>query len=182
MSRLITSNPLYGCTADPGAATTEPVSRPEPGAAPLLWYRDTKPRFYRPYLIRVVKRDDTSMEFVFLNGSTGADLALSRPTYEIAYHDGRYAHSALPSTAQKVQPGSTRSCGLLFISDLYMQELPQADRDAIVMSVPDEEKWPPSAGKLSGLSTRLRAKLESRLPEQEEADIVSLLELLELVA
>ncbi len=182
MSRLISSNPLHACTVDPGAATTEAVSRPEPGSPPLLWYLDTKPRFYRPYLIRVVKRDDSLMEFVFLDSSTGADLAMSRSTYEIAYHDGRYAYSALPSTAQKVQPGSARSCGLLFISDLYMQRLPQADRDAILISGYEEKKWPASAGKLSGLSTRLRAKLASRLPEQEEADIVSLLELLELVA
>ncbi len=181
MSRSRIPN-LHACTEDPGAATTEAVSRPKSGDNPLRWYLDTKPRFYRPYLIRVLERDDTSMEFVFLDSSTGVDLALSRPIYKIAYHDGRYAYSALPSTAQKVQPGSARSCGLLFISDLYMQDLPKSDRDAIVASGDDDDdKWPPSRGKLSGLSTRLRATLDSRLSAQEEADVLSLLELLELV-
>src|SRR5215475_5334074 len=105
---------LHASTEDPIAATTEPVSQPKPGDEPLRWYLHTQPRFYRPYLIRVLKRDDTSMELVFLDGTTGADLALSRPSYQIAYQDGRYAYSALPSTAQKVQPGSAKTCGLLF--------------------------------------------------------------------
>lgn len=112
--------------------------------------------------------------FVFLDGTTGADLVLSRPTYEIAYHDGRYAYSALPSTAHKVQPGSTRCCGLLLISELYMQGLPQADRDAITTSGSDEQKWPYAAGKVTELRTRLRTKLGGRLP--------SMLDLLQRVA
>ena len=149
---------LHASTADPGAASTEPVPRPRPGSHPLLWYQDTKPRFYRPYLVRVLERDDTSMEFVFLDGRTGADLALSRRSYEIAYHDGRYAHSALPSTAPKAQPGSPRSCGLLFISDLYIQSLPRADADALLVSGNDDDKWPRSAGKHSPPSTRPEAK------------------------
>ncbi|HWU87906.1 MAG TPA: hypothetical protein VN253_11555 [Kofleriaceae bacterium] len=88
------------------------------------------------------------IEFVFLDGNTGDDLALSRPSYKIAYHDGRYAYSALPSTAQKVQPGP-RSCGLLFISDLYIQGLAQPDQDALLVSNPDDDKWPRSAGRVA---------------------------------
>jgi hypothetical protein len=86
------------------------------------------------------------MEFVFLDGNTGADLELSRPSYEIAYHDGRYAYSALPSTAPKVQPGSARSCGLLFMTDLYIQALPRTDRSTLLALVNDDDKWPRSAG------------------------------------
>lgn len=145
LSRNLSS--LHASTVDPGAASTEPVAQPKPGSNPLLWYQDTKPRFYRPYLIRVLKRDDTSMEFVFLDGRTGAELALSRRSYEIAYHDGRYAYSALPSTAQKVQPGSARSCGLLFISDLYIQNLPRTDGAALFAPGNEDDKWPRSAGK-----------------------------------
>ena len=137
---------LHASTTDPGAASTAPVTRPKPGGSPLRWYQDAKPRFYRPYLIRVLRRDDTAMEFVFLDGRTGDDLALSKQSYQIAYHDGRYAHSALPSTAQKVQPGSARSCGLLFMSDLYIQGLPQADA-ALISSGNADDKWPRSAGR-----------------------------------
>ncbi|HWO25657.1 MAG TPA: hypothetical protein VNO30_43260 [Kofleriaceae bacterium] len=145
---------LHASTLDPGAASTEPVTRPKPGGALLRWYQDAKPRFYRPYLIRVLRRDDTSMEFVFLDGRTGEDLALSKRSYQISYHDGRYAHSALPSTAQKVQPGSARSCGLLFMSDLYIQSLPQADGAALLSSGNDDDKWPRSAGREAPPSPR----------------------------
>ena len=144
---------LTDSTDDPGAASTNAVSRPKPGDAPLLWYRDTKPRFYRPYLIRVVKRDDTMMEFVFLDARTGKDLALSRPMFQISYHDGRYAHSALPSTAHKVKTGSAQSCGLLFISDLYMQGIPRADRDAVLLAGGGNGKWPWTEGKLAELKS-----------------------------
>lgn len=145
-SRLSTS--LHTSTEDPGAATTDPVARPRPGDEPLRWFLDTKPRFYRPYLIRVLERDDTMMEFVFLNASSGDDLTLSQQSYRIAYHDGRYAYSGLPSTAPKVQPGSSRTCGLLFISDLYMQELPQADLESIIADNYDQ-KYPRSKGLLT---------------------------------
>jgi hypothetical protein len=146
LAQAALTDTLYTCTDDPGAASTNAVTRPETGDLPLQWYRDTKPRFYRPYLIRVVKLDDSSMEFVFLNARDGVDLALSQPTYEIAHHDGRYAYSALPSTAPKVIPGSTQSCGLLFISDLYMQNLPQADRSLVLLTGNGEGKYPPGAG------------------------------------
>jgi hypothetical protein len=148
---------LHASTGDPGAAHTKPVSRPKPGSQPLLWWQDAKPRFYRPYLVRVLRRDDTSMEFVFLDSRTGDDLALSQQSYELAYHDGRYAHSALPSTAQMVQPGSARSCGLLFLSDLYIQSLPQADGAALMISGNDDDKWPRSAGRLAPPSPRPKA-------------------------
>src|SRR6185436_1312197 len=151
-----TLSSLHASTDDPTAATTESVSQPNPGDKPLLWYHDTKPRFYRPYLVRVLKRDETTMELVFLDGGTGADLAMSRPSYQIAYHDGRYAYSALPSTAQKVQPGSTRTCGLLFISDLYIQDLPPADQDALLASSNNNDKWPRSAGRFSPPSRGVR--------------------------
>jgi len=173
---------LFSSTEDPGAASTSPVARPQPGAAPLQWYRDTKPRFYRPYLIRVVNRNDAMMELVFLNARTGADLALSKPAYEIAYHDGRYAYSALPSTAPKVKPGTAQSCGLLFMSDLYMQELPEEDREAILGAGNGEGKYPYSAGKFSELISRLHAELGGRLSPQEEADIAQMVELLKSVA
>jgi hypothetical protein len=139
---------LHNGTDDPGAATTVPMPRPRSGENPMLWYRDTKPRFYRPYLIRVLKRTDTVLDFVFLDGATGEDLELSKRSYQISYHDGRYSYSALPSTAPKVEPGSPRSCGLLFISDLYMQGLVRADRESIVVAGDDDDKWPRSAGKL----------------------------------
>jgi hypothetical protein len=154
-------------------AITAPVPRPKPGDDPLLWYLDTKPRFYRPYLIRVLNRDDTSMEFVFLDGSTGEDLALSKESYQIAYHDGRYAYSALPSTAQNVRLGSTRSCGLLFISDLYMQSLARDDRDVIIESITEDNKWPRSLGKLARPTTRRRTALKDDHSAQEPAHKVS---------
>jgi hypothetical protein len=153
---------LHAATEDPTVANTNAVSRPKAGDEALLWYRDTKPRFYRPYLIRVVQLDDTAMEFVFLDNNTGADLALSRPTHKIAYHDGRYAYSALPSTAPKVRPGSSKSCGLLFISDLYMQQLPRADQALIAASGNDDEKWPLSAGKFSAPPPRPRRRTRRR--------------------
>jgi hypothetical protein len=173
---------LLACTEDPGAACTDAVPRPKPGDGPLRWYRDTKPRFYRPYLIRVVKRTDNMMVFVFLNSTTGADLALSKPTYEIAYHDGRYAYSALPSTAHRAEPGSARSCGLLFMSDLYMESLPESDRLAIAAVGDDEHKWPLSASKYTGLITRLQTELSGRLSSQDESDLASMLQLLQRVA
>lgn len=153
---------LHAATEDPTVANTNAVPQPKTGDKPLLWYRDTKPRFYRPYLIRVVQCDDTSMEFVFLDNNTGDNLSLSRRTYKISYHDSRYAYSGLPSTAPKVRPGSARSCGLLFISDLYMQELPQADRTAIAASGNDDEKWPLSAGKFSEPPPRPRPRSRRR--------------------
>jgi hypothetical protein len=159
-----TPGALHASTEDPGAATTDPVARPKPGERPVRWYRDTKPRFYRPYLIRVLRRDDTSMEFVFLDGNTGADLALSRPSYEIAYHDGRYAYSALPSTAPKVQPGSGRSCGLLFMTDLYIQALPRADRTTLLTLINDDDKWPRSAGTQLRPRTDLLAQAVATAP------------------
>lgn len=137
---------LHGSTDNPAEAVTEPVARPEHGSAPLRWYRDTKPRFYRPYLIRVLDRDDTTIKFVFLDSYTGLDMTLSHPEYKIAYHDGRYAYSGLPSTAPRVQPGSARSCGLLFMSDLYLQTLSQRDQDAIAAVNHDDQKWPRAAG------------------------------------
>jgi hypothetical protein len=146
LTQAALTDTLYTGTDDPGTATTHAVTRPETGDYPLQWYRDTKPRFYRPYMIRVVTRDDSTMEFVFLDARGGADLVLSQSTYKIAYHDGRYAYSALPSTAPRVNAGSTQSCGLLFISDLYMQDLPQADRSLILLTGNGEGKYPPSAG------------------------------------
>jgi hypothetical protein len=173
---------LYSCTEDPGAASTNAMSRPQPGDPPLQWYRDTKPRFYRPYLIRVVNRNDTMMELAFLNAVTGEDLALSKPTFEIAYHDARYAYSALPSTAPKVRPGTAQSCGLLFMSDLYMQALPESDQETILATGNGEGKWPYSAGRFSELITRLHTELGGRLSAQEEADVASMVELLKSVA
>lgn len=148
MQFAMLSTSLHVSTDDPGAATMAPVARPKPGDKPLQWFLDTKPRFYRPYLIRVLERDDTTMKFVFLSASAGDDLTLSQQSYQIAYHDGRYAYSGLPSTAPQVQPGSSRTCGLLFISDLYMQELPQADLASIIGDHNDE-KWPRSKGRLT---------------------------------
>ncbi|HWO17551.1 MAG TPA: hypothetical protein VNO30_02205 [Kofleriaceae bacterium] len=176
------TNHLYSPTEDPGAASTNPVARPQPGSAPMQWYRGTKPRFYRPYLIRVVNRTDTMMEFVFLHARTGADLKLSKPTFEIAYHDGRYAYSALPSTAPKARPGTAQSCGLLFMSDLYIQELPEADRAALRGTGNGEGKYPYSAGQYAELVTRLHAEVGGRLSAEDEADVASLLELLKSVA
>ena len=108
------------------------------------------------------------MEFVFLNGLTGADLVLSRPSCEIAYHDGRHAHSALPSTAHEVEPGSPRSCGLLFLSDLYIQGLPQADQDLIAVSGGNEENWPRSLGRLPRPSTQPEPELEDDPLERDD--------------
>lgn len=169
-------------TDDPGAATTGAVARPKPGAPPIRWYRDTKPRFYRPYLVRVVASDDTTMEIVFLNSRTGEDLELSRPSFRIAHHDGRYAHSALPSTAQKARPGTEQDCGLLFISDLYMEGLTSSDRATLIDSGTDGHKWPPSAGVLSELITRLHTRIGPAASAQDEADLASLVELLRSVA
>jgi hypothetical protein len=173
---------LYSPTEDPGAASTNAVARPQPGAPPLQWYRDTKPRFYRPYLVRVVNRNDTMMELVFLNARTGEDLALSKPAFEIAYHDGRYSYSALPATAPKVRPGTAQSCGLLFLSDLFMQTLPKSDREEIMLAGNGENKYPHGAGKFAELVTRLHAELGGRLSPQEEADLAQMVELLKSVA
>jgi hypothetical protein len=173
---------LQASTDDPGAASTSAVARPRPGDHPLQWYRDTKPRFYRPYMIRVIAMDDTTMEFVFLHGRTGEDLTLSRARYKIAYHDGRYAYSALPSTAHKARPGTAHSCGLLFISDLYMESLPQADRTSLIGTGTGEGKWPASAGRFSELITRLHTKLGGLGSAQDDADLAALLELLKSVA
>ena len=173
---------LYGITDAPGAASTDPVARPTADGHPLMWYRDTKPRFYRPYLIRVLKKDDTTMEFVFLHSRTGEDLALSSPSYRIAYHDGRYAYSALPSTAPEVEPSSAKSCGLLFMSDRYIQSLPQEDQTALLDSGGGDGKWPYSAGGAAELITRLHKKLGRNLSAKDRADIASVLELLKSVA
>lgn len=178
----ISTGCLYSDTEDPGTASTAAVARPQPGEPPLRWYRDTKPRFYRPYLVRVVNRNDTMMEFVFLNARTGADLALVKPTFEIAYHDGRYSYSALPATAPKVRPGTAQSCGLLFLSDLYMQSLPETDRATILGSGNGGSKFPYSAGKFSDLISRLHAELGGRLSPQEEADLAQMVALLKSVA
>lgn len=177
----ISTGSLYSLTEDPGAANTNPVARPKPGDAPLRWYRNTKPRFYRPYLVRVVNRNDTMMEFVFLNAGTGADMALSKPTFEVAYHDGRYSYSALPATAPKVQPGTAKSCGLLFLSDDYMQSLPDLDRKSLIGTGNGENKYPIGAGKFSELIPRLHAELSGRLSPQEEADLSQMIELLKAV-
>jgi len=173
---------LQGSTDDPGAASTNAVARPKPGDPPQRWYRDTKPRFYRPYLIRVLAMDDTTMEFVFLHGRSGEDLALSKQSFRIAYHDGRYAYSSLPSTAQKARPGTEKSCGLLFISDLYMEDLPQSDRLTLTNAGGGEGKWPASAGRYSELITRLHTKLGDRASAQDQADLAALVELLQSVA
>ena len=173
---------LQTSTDDPGAASTSAVARPQPGGAPIRWYRDTKPRFYRPYMVRVLAMDDTMMEFVFLHGRTGADLELSMKSCRISYHDGRYAYSALPSTAQKARPGTERDCGILFISDLYMESLPQADRATLATSFTGEGKWPYSAGKLSELVDRLHTSLGQNASAQDQADLAALVELLKSVA
>lgn len=173
---------LHAVTDDPGAASTTAVARPKPGDAPLRWYRDTKPRFYRPYMVQVLSIDETTMEFVFLHSQTGTDLALSQERYKIAYHDGRYAYDALPSTAQKARPGTAQSCGLLFLSDLYMQGLPRADREALTLVGAGDSKWPYSAGRYAELVTRLHTELGGHLSAEDEADVASLLELLKSVA
>jgi hypothetical protein len=173
---------LLASTDDPGAATTNAVARPKPGTHPLRWYRDTKPRFYRPYMVRVLALDDSMMELVFLHGRTGEDLALSKPSFRIAYHDGRYAHSALPSTAQKARPGTEQDCGLLFISDLYMESLTQSDRTTLVDTGGGEGKWPPSAGKFSELIERLHGQLGANASTQDAAELAALVELLKSVA
>lgn len=183
---------LYTSTDDPGAASTGAVVRPQPGAPPIRWYRDTKPRFYRPYLIRVLWLDDTTMHFVFLNSQTGADLPMPPsvgPHYKIAYHDGRYAYSALPSTAQDARPGNeqSRSCGLLFISDLYMEKhVPQSVRTmlttprtatsttALAGRSPGDSKWPYSAGTSSEPSTPLHAEPGVRPSPQAATDLAQL--------
>jgi hypothetical protein len=179
---VMAATSLYGFTDDPGAASTDPVARPTADGHPLLWYRDTKPRFYRPYLIRVLKKEDTTMEFVFLHSRTGADLALSSPSYRIAYHDGRHAYSALPSTAPEVEPGSEKSSGLLFMSDLYIQSLPQEDQTALIDSGGGDGKWPNSLGGAAELVTRLHKQLGGHLSARDHADIASVLELLQKVA
>jgi hypothetical protein len=173
---------LQTSTDDPGAASTSAVARPRPGDAPIRWYRDAKPRFYRPYMVRVIAMDDTMMEFVFLHGHTGDDLGLSMQSCRISYHDGRYAYSALPSTAQKARPGTERDCGILFISDLYMESLPQADRATLAGANTGEGKWPYSAGKLSELVDRLHTSLGANASEQDQADLAALVELLKSVA
>lgn len=196
MMALSNLSSLYISTDDPGAASTDAVVRPQPGAPPLRWYRDTKPRFYRPYLIRVVWLDDTTMHFVFLNSQTGADLPVPPPPaphYVIEYHDGRYAYSALPSTAQYARPGNaqSRSCGLLFISDLYMEkDVPQSVRTmlatlrttALAGKPPGDGKWPYSAGTSSEPSTPLHAEPGVRPSPQAAADLAQLVEPLKSVA
>ena len=169
-------------TDDPGAASTTAVTRPKASDSPVRWYRDTKPRFYRPYLVRVIAIDDTTMDFVFLHGRTGEDLGLSQKSYRIAYHDGRYAYSALPSTAQKARPGTERDCGLLFISDQYMEGLAQNDRTTLIGSETGGGKWPPSAGKFSELIERLHGQLGGSASAQDTEDLAALVELLKSVA
>lgn len=186
---------LYIMTDDPGAASTDAVVRPQPGAPPLRWYRDAKPRFYRPYLIRVLWLDDTTMHFVFLNSQTGVDLPIPPSVgahYKIAYHDGRYAYSALPSTAQYARPGNeqSRSCGLLFISDLYMEKhVPQSVRTMLTTlrtaprtaTLADKSlgdgKWPYSAGTSSEPSTPQHAEPGVHPSPQAAADLAQLAEL-----
>jgi len=179
---LTHNSSLQASTEDPGAATTTAVARPRPGDSPMRWYRDTKPRFYRPYMIRVLAMDDSMMEFVFLHGHTGEDLALSQESFRIAYHDGRYAHSALPSTAQKARPGTERDCGMLFISDQYMESIAQSDRTTLVAAGGGEGKWPPSAGKFSELIERLHGQLGGSASAQDTEDLAALVELLKSVA
>ena len=169
-------------TDDPGASSTAAVARPQPGRAPIQWYRDTKPRFYRPYLVRVLAMDEAMMEFAFLHGRTGQDLELSKTSFQIAYHDGRYAYSALPSTAHKARPGTEQDCGLLFISDLYMDGIAQSDRTLLADAGTGEGKWPYSAGKFSELLTRLHTRLGGSASAKDDADLASLVELLKSVA
>jgi len=173
---------LHISTDDPGAATTTAVARPKPGDPPLRWYRGTKPRFYRPYLIRVLALDDTMMEFVFLHGRDGEDLELSKQRFQIAYHDGRYAYSALPSTAHKARPGTEQDCGFLFISDLYMESLPKSDLTTLAKADNRDGKWPQSAGRYADLIERLHGQLGGSASAQDTEDLAALVELLKSVA
>jgi hypothetical protein len=133
-------------------------------------------------MIRVLEMDDSMMELVFLHGRTGEDLELSKPSFRIAYHDGRYAYSALPSTAQKARPGTAQDCGFLFISDIYMESLTKDDRTMLAAAGGGEHKYPPSLGKFSELIERLHGQLGDGASAQDAADLAALVELLKSVA
>lgn len=142
---LVGRGPLCVGTDDLGQAMTEPGPRPLPGQ-PHYWYRRAKPRFYRPYLVRVIERDDDVMRFVFLDALTGQDLALSELVHRVAYHDARYAYGGLPSTAPRVIAGTGADCGMLLLSDEYLERFPAADREALATAGPGSDKWPRSLG------------------------------------
>lgn len=133
-------------------------------------------------MIRVLAMDDSMMEFVFLHSRTGEDLALSKLSCRIAFHDGRYAYSALPSTAQKARPGTAQDCGFLFISDIYMETLAKDDRTTIAAAGGGEHKYPLSLGKYSELIERLHGQLGGSASAQDAADLAALVELLKSVA
>lgn len=171
---------LYDCTTNPGDATTEPGPQPKPGTK-ILWYRDTKPRFYAPYLVRVSKRDASTMSFVFLNAETGEDLELSKDEFVISYHDGRYAHSDLPSTAQLAEHDKPeRSFGLLFISDTYIKDQLTADDWQKVKSTSGGDgKWPYGAASLHNL---LRLQPGDRIDQDTHRDLQAVLNVLQSLA
>lgn len=162
---------LYDCTENHKERTRSPTTLDSAKQKPHRWFiGETRP-FYSPFFIRVVNIYPLVMEFRFLHSTGGYDLFPETPNRTINYRDPKEAWAALPSTAYDVTQGSPNDCGLLFISDDYIQnKISQADYETIHDAGGGDGKWPFSAGELKEAVSRLRKNLPA-LAEQDQQDL-----------
>lgn len=155
---------IFYPTSDPNVgarAMARPTRKPDEDDPVVEWFEQTSSRAYKPYLVRVKSRDDTTqmLTFVFLNNMTGQDLG--GDPYEVCLSNPAHVYAEAPSSAQACESTDPdHNCGFLFLTHEYI-ESPEVRDNAkaagvdLLRDAAGDSKWPRSAGDETALTSKL---------------------------
>jgi hypothetical protein len=119
---------IFSNSSNLAECTTGPFERPVASSArPLKWYLDTKPRGYKPLMVRVTHDliNHGSLTFYFLHNETAADLSGPHTFTRAELDDQTKSYSSLPASAIKVdlETSSQKNCGFLFLKEEFIKSI-----------------------------------------------------------
>lgn len=162
----------------------KPFEKPNPDAA-IYWPLRTKPQFYYPYLVKVVKFTEAAphneLWFQGVNLDSPNEVfgpEDGRDYYSVDLRDHKLVHIESPSTLDPsvLQPNGVRCYAILFLSTAYVaadraNSATSYDPNKRLLSAQGGPKWPQSAGKKLALEDELAAlqrKCEERMAAQSD--------------
>jgi len=190
---------IFSNLTDSNLCKLAPFPRPPKGPLPnpaVNWYIGTKPRGYKPYLVKVISdlagnAVSPALTFMFLHNETGVDLSGPHTISLADLNDQTKSCSALPASAIFVdlKADPTADCGFLFLTDGYAASIvtkPQAAQPVnLLVDAAGDGKYPKGASAsptslVSALHKLLRGdgKEPIALSQAEQGAVAALLRML----